>query len=176
MVGVAPYPADGLDWFAGMTDSNIEEFGAAIAGRTDLLALLAPVADAIRADPAAMLASLEAELSDADRRAMADPALRAMLLESFAESVRAGVTGWVDDDLAFCHPWGFEPADIAIPTLLWHGEADLLVPPAHTRWLADRIPAATLVIRADAGHMHALAALPEVIDWLVAPARRTPGP
>jgi hypothetical protein len=29
-VSIAPYPADGLDWFGGMTQGNIDEFNAAI--------------------------------------------------------------------------------------------------------------------------------------------------
>ncbi|WP_246456131.1 alpha/beta fold hydrolase [Nocardioides mesophilus] len=33
LAGVAPYDADGLDWFAGMAPENVEEYTAAAAGR-----------------------------------------------------------------------------------------------------------------------------------------------
>jgi pimeloyl-ACP methyl ester carboxylesterase len=33
---VAPWQAEGLDWFAGMSQNNIDEFGAALAGEADL--------------------------------------------------------------------------------------------------------------------------------------------
>ena len=35
--GVAPYPADGLDWLAGMGEENVAEFGASLKG-PDVLA------------------------------------------------------------------------------------------------------------------------------------------
>jgi hypothetical protein len=37
---VAPYLAPGLDWMAGMGPENVAEFGAALAGETDLTAFL----------------------------------------------------------------------------------------------------------------------------------------
>jgi pimeloyl-ACP methyl ester carboxylesterase len=42
---------------------------------------------------------------------------------------------------------------IATPTLVVHGDADLLVPTANGRLLAERIPGAELVIVPGAGHM-----------------------
>lgn len=42
---------------------------------------------------------------------------------------------------------------ITMPTLVMHGERDLLVPPANGRLLAERIPGATFVSYPDAGHM-----------------------
>ena len=54
--GVAPYPADGLDWTAGMGAENVEEFGAALAGADELIAFKerwAPVMRSITADQVA---------------------------------------------------------------------------------------------------------------------------
>lgn len=48
--------------------------------------------------------------------------------------------GWWDDNVALLSPWGFDPADIRVPVQLWHGELDAAVPPAHGHWLASRIP------------------------------------
>ncbi len=42
---------------------------------------------------------------------------------------------------------------IAVPTLIMHGERDVLVPPENGRLLAERIPGATYVGYPDAGHM-----------------------
>lgn len=42
---------------------------------------------------------------------------------------------------------------IAIPTLVMHGERDVLVPPENGRLLAERIPGAVYVGYPDAGHM-----------------------
>ena len=35
--GVAPYPAEGIDWFEGMGPENIEEFGASLKGPEALI-------------------------------------------------------------------------------------------------------------------------------------------
>src|ERR1039458_6032041 len=40
LAGVAPWPADGLDWFAGMGPENLEEIGASMQGREPLEAYL----------------------------------------------------------------------------------------------------------------------------------------
>jgi pimeloyl-ACP methyl ester carboxylesterase len=59
LVGLAPLTAEGLDWFAGMTDSNVSEYTAAAAGSESLVASLglaarkSLAARKIRADPAA---------------------------------------------------------------------------------------------------------------------------
>lgn len=42
---------------------------------------------------------------------------------------------------------------LTLPTLVIHGDADLLIPPANGRLLADRIPGAELVLVPGAGHM-----------------------
>jgi pimeloyl-ACP methyl ester carboxylesterase len=44
-------------------------------------------------------------------------------------------------------------AEIAAPTLLIHGEADRLIPPANARILASRIAGSKLVLLAEAGHI-----------------------
>lgn len=44
-------------------------------------------------------------------------------------------------------------AEVALPTLLIHGEADALVPVSDAVWLAERMPNATLHILPGAGHV-----------------------
>lgn len=51
---------------------------------------------------------------------------------------------------------------VAAPTLVVHGDADLLVPPGNGRLLAERIPGAELVLLPGAGHMLQSDAGPEV--------------
>jgi pimeloyl-ACP methyl ester carboxylesterase len=166
LVGLAPRVADGLDWFAGMAASNVLEYTAAAAGHARLAARLAPAAEEIRADPASLVAGLQAELPESDRRVVADPGIRAMLVRNFAEGLRASADGWIDDALAFCSPWGFDPASIAAPVLLWHGEDDVFSPIGHARWLADRIPRATMLVQPGAAHFGALDVLPDMLPWL----------
>jgi pimeloyl-ACP methyl ester carboxylesterase len=55
-----------------------------------------------------------------------------------------------------------------VPVLVLHGDADRVVPPAHSRWLAARIPSAELWLRPGDGHVSVLGAAPAVLDWLLA--------
>jgi pimeloyl-ACP methyl ester carboxylesterase len=48
--------------------------------------------------------------------------------------------------------WGFGPADIAVPVVLWHGEADRNVPVAHGRRLAALLPECRATFVPEAGH------------------------
>ena len=126
------------------------------------------MADAVRADPASLIARLQAELPDPDRRVVADHGIRSMLIETYAEALRTSDYGWIDDALAFCSPWGFDPAAVTVPVLLWHGASDVFSPASHARWLADRIPSAAVVVQAGAAHFGALDVLPDILRWLSA--------
>jgi pimeloyl-ACP methyl ester carboxylesterase len=168
LVGLAPHGADGLDWFDGMAQSNVTEFTAAANGYEDIVAHTKAVANAVRADPASLLARLQADLPDPDRRVVADRGIRSMLLETYAEALRASAYGWVDDAMAFCSPWGFDPASVTVPVLLWHGAHDVFSPASHARWLADRIPSAAVVVQAGAAHFGALDVLPDILRWVSA--------
>jgi pimeloyl-ACP methyl ester carboxylesterase len=168
LVSLAPRGADGLDWFDGMSQSNITEFTAASNGYAGIAAHTKPVADAIRADPASLIARLHAELPDPDKRVVADRGIRSMLLKTYAEALRTSDYGWIDDALAFCSPWGFDPAAVTVPVLLWHGANDVFSPASHARWLAGRIPSATVIVQAGAAHFGALDVLPDILRWLSA--------
>jgi pimeloyl-ACP methyl ester carboxylesterase len=170
LVSLAPWAAEGLDWFAGMSDSNVREFTAAATEPEVLTAHLVQSAALIKADPASYAAALDPEMPEADRRVVADVGIRALLAQNFAEALRASADGWVDDALAFCAPWGFDLADIKVPVLLWHGENDVFSPVAHARWLADQIPDAIISIRADTAHFGALEVMPDVLSWLIRPS------
>jgi len=168
LVGLAPRGAYGLDWFDGMAQSNVLEFTAAATGYEGIAARLTAAADSIRANPASLLARLQAELPDSDRRVVADRGIRLMLLQTYAEALRNSAYGWIDDALAFCTQWGFDFETVTIPVLFWHGAGDVFSPASHARWLADKIPNATVVVQAGAAHFGALDVLPDILRWLSA--------
>jgi len=166
LVGIAPRGAEGLDWYDGMTESNALEYAAAANGYAGVAAITEAAADAVRADPASLLRSLQTDLPDPDQRVVADRGIRSMLLETYTEALRTSAYGWIDDALAFYSPWGFEPGAVTVPVLLWHGASDNLSPVSHARWLADRIPNAAVVVQAGAAHFGALDVLPDILRWL----------
>jgi pimeloyl-ACP methyl ester carboxylesterase len=171
LVGLAPRGAHGLDWYDGMTQSNVSEHAAAANGPEGLAAVTEAAADAVRADPASLLASLQDQMPDSDRRVVADPGIRAMLLQTYAEGLRTSADGWIDDVLAFYLSWEFDPAMVTVPVLLWHGAVDNLSPVSHAMWLADHIASATVVIQAGAAHFSALDVLPDILRWLSSESR-----
>ena len=152
--GLAPRDAGGLDWYAGMGAPDVASLRAAEAGR-----------DARIAHEHAGPTVPEPEPAAADRRALAGP--WRWLETVTGPEAGAGLEGLVDDEVAFVSPWGFDPADVVAPTLLLHGAADPVVPSAHARWLAARIPGADLRIRPGDGHVSVLDAAEGALAWLV---------
>ncbi|MDN3025844.1 alpha/beta hydrolase [Streptomyces sp. S.PB5] len=178
LVSLAPSNAEGLDWYAGMAESNVLAYSrATLALRgedpghlTELKELtdsLARSADAVKQQPGSLLSNLDPELPAADREVVEDAGMRGLLLENYLQGVGESWEGWLDDVLALCSPWGFDPATIKdVPVLLWHGEHDTFCPVGHFRWLAERIPSATAVLQPSAAHFAALSALPEILAWV----------
>ena len=170
LVSLAPWSAAGLDWFAGMTGSNVRAYTTALTDPAELTASLVRAAAVIRADPVSHVALLGPEMPEADRRVVSDAGIRALLARNFAEALRGSADGWIDDARALCLPWGFGLTDIKVPVLLWHGQDDVFSPVAHARWLANQIPDAIVSIRPATAHFGALEVVPDVLSWLIRPA------
>jgi pimeloyl-ACP methyl ester carboxylesterase len=149
-----------------MTDSNVREYLVAEQGVSLLAPIIEATAEEIRGDPNRMLRNLGPELDQADWRVVADNSIRSGLKRAFAEAVRTSGGGWVDDARSFTLDWGFDPADIPGPVYLWHGEQDHFSPVGHTRWLAGRIPGATLEIAPHAAHFSAMEVLVDILRWI----------
>jgi len=168
IAGVAPWDADGLDFLAGMGEQNIDEFGLAVRGEAAIRPGLEAEAVALRsASVADLVKGLDTLLPEIDRAVMTDE-YGANLTANFAEALRLGVDGWLDDDLAFVRPWGFAVADITVPTFVWQGSEDLMVPFTHGQWLAGHIPGVTAHLEAGEGHLSiGVGAIGPMLDELV---------
>ncbi len=160
VASVGPFDADGLDFLAGMGEGNEVEFAAALEGEDPLRALLEPWRlDMVGAGPQGTFEAMLSVLSPPDQEVFSGD-VAAELHASVSLALRDGVDGWLDDDLAFTVDWGFSPADVAVPVTLWQGDQDLMVPPAHGRWLADRLPHCDARPLPDDGHLTLLVRRP----------------
>jgi pimeloyl-ACP methyl ester carboxylesterase len=173
VVGIAPLGDPGLDrdaWLAGMDPENVKEFGWAEAGEAvltgELEAEYARMKERVAVDPSLILANFD--LSESDQAELKRPEKMQIFRESTFEHSANGVSGWVDDDLAFLQPWGFDVAQITIPVLVVYGSSDVLVPAAHGEWLAAHVPGCVVKVD-DAGHLGAdpIEEITENARWLV---------
>lgn len=132
---------------------NVDEFSAALAGEEELASFLWGHHDHLKdATAGDIVGSLASVLPDVDQAVLTDE-LGADLACSFHDGLRNGIDGWLDDDLAFTRPWGFDLAELRIPVALWQGSADLMVPFAHGEWLASRLPGASVHLERGEGHL-----------------------
>ena len=150
--GLAPFGAEGLDWFAGMTPSGAAELRAAAAGRAALEAYFAS-------------AGFDPEMfTPADHAALSGP--WSWIGTVVDQALASDQGGMVDDDLAYVTPWGCDPTQIRTPVLFVHGAQDRLVPSSHATWLAQHCRTAELWLRPHDGYVSILNSSVMALDWL----------
>jgi pimeloyl-ACP methyl ester carboxylesterase len=168
IASVAPYPADGLDWTAGMGAENVEEFNAALAGAEALVGFKErawPIYRAISADDVAE--ALGDLIDDVDRGSLRDD-FAAWFAQTVREGLRESYWGWFDDDMAFVRPWGFELGSISVPVHVWQGGHDRMVPFAHGQWLVSHIAKAAAHLYPEHGHLTlAVDSIPQILSELI---------
>ena len=170
--GVAPYPAEGLDWMAGMGAENLEEFGAALAGHSELVTFIERAAPEFRDVTPEGIADAFGDLIDDVDRGSLTGAFSAWMATVLHEALRDGYWGWVDDDMAFVRPWGFGLEEIRMPVFVWQGGYDRMVPFAHGEWLAAHIPGSQARLLPEHGHLTlAVDSIPRIVDELLSVAR-----
>ena len=172
IAGVAPYPAEGLDWLAGMGAENVEEIGAALRGPDALEATLERLYEGFPRVTAEDIAKAYGDLVDEVDRGALTGEYAEFLSAQIREGLRRGWAGVVDDDIAFTKPWGFDLASISGTVHVWQGAHDRMVPYAHGLWLVAHMPdAACPHLLPEHGHLSlAVDGFPAILDELVQPA------
>jgi pimeloyl-ACP methyl ester carboxylesterase len=169
LASIAPWGAEGLDYFEGMGRENVEDWQlvmrdrAAARAKTERDRL-----ESLAATPGTLYQTFETLLSPVDREALT-PALTEFMYEATQLGLGPGADGWWDDNVAFVDPWGFELEQIRTPVLLLQGRQDQFVPFGHGEWLARHIPGVEARLLDDDGHLTLVERhLEEVHDWLLA--------
>lgn len=167
LAGVAPWGVDGLDWFAGMGEENLAEFGAALEGAEPLERWLTEHGQGMFAATPDMVAAALGDLVDDVDRAALTGELAEALVASGRRAGAQGVVGWRDDDLALSRPWGFDLASVKTPVAVWQGAHDRMVPYAHGIWVADEVPGARRHLYDDEGHLSLVMQIDRILDDLL---------
>lgn len=168
LASLAPYGGEGLDYFAGMGQANVDDIrlmlddpqAAREKSHQDRVDMLAATPEGLHE----LMASL---LSPTDAAALTFE-IATELVAKDQSGLAPGDEGWWEDGVAHLAPWGFDVSDITIPVQLWHGADDQFVPFQHGQWLAARIPGVDAHLSDTGGHLTlAVNRVPEVHAWLL---------
>ncbi len=140
VVSLAPYGVPGLDFFAGMSAADREEWTWAQQGDQ-------AVAEHVVPGLTSWLDTLDTEQPPDGMTEW----VRRMLVQAFREAFASGPGGCVDDYRCFLQPWGFDIAEVAAPTRIMVAREDE-TSLAHGQWLASHVPGAQ-VVTVPGGHL-----------------------
>jgi pimeloyl-ACP methyl ester carboxylesterase len=164
VISIAGCRPNGEGFLDGMGEDNIEEFHLAEQGEDALRPFVMKHREALKdADGEALVRDLATLLPEVDRQVLTS--------DVGADTVAVLVGGvqvpdaWIDDDLAFVRDWGFDLRDLVVPTYVWQGSEDKMVPFHHGEWLAAHIPGAIAHLEQGEGHFSiAVGALGRMLD------------
>jgi len=152
LAGVGAFGVDDLDFLEGMAQENHDEFGASLQGEDVIQKWFVDNATAFKSAGAEIREAFGGLISEADKKSM-----EGSFADVIASAIRSGLAvsfdGWVDDDVAFTKPWGFDLATITKPVKIWQGDQDFMVPHAHSHWLKKHISTAELTFIPGQGHV-----------------------
>ncbi len=169
LAGVGEWGNADLDFLEGMGPENHEEFGAALKGETEINNWMNQNGPTFRNVTAGeLIEAFGGLIGDADKKVWT-----AELAEKDAATFRSALSvsfdGWIDDDLAFVQPFGFDLAKIDKPVIIYQGDDDFMVPHSHSIWLNKHIPNSTLKFVPGHGHISLVEEFrPEIIKEAVA--------
>lgn len=126
----APYGAEGLDYFAGMGQANIDDTRLFLTDEAAARAKMDQDRDEILAtSPDDAARGIESLLTPTDAAVLRGE-LAEYLVSSQQDGLAPGSEGWWEDNCT-ARPWEFDLADISVPVLLLHGRQDMFVPFGH---------------------------------------------
>jgi pimeloyl-ACP methyl ester carboxylesterase len=144
---LAPFAELGQDFYTGMQQADLDEYADALKDINLLVARFQKWQDGDLGETIT-----GAELSVRDKLASDKPTWK-VLLDSCAFTMQQGWDWVADDYSSYLKPWGFDPRDVTVPTVIWQGGLDKNVPIQHGKWLAQHMPNAKLELREEESHL-----------------------
>ncbi len=139
---LAPFAELGQRFYDGMQQADLDEYADALRNINDLVKRFQGWQDGNLADSVA-----GSELSERDQLATTKPTWK-VVLDSCAFTMQQGWDWVADDYSSYLQPWGFDPRDVKVPTVIWQAELDKNVPVQHGKWLAEHMPNNRFELRA----------------------------
>jgi pimeloyl-ACP methyl ester carboxylesterase len=106
-----------------------------------------------------------------DRALLGRAEVKANLQTALREGLRPGIKGARADLRLYCAPWGLGLAEVDVPTVVWQGSDDAIVPPSAAYHLAETLPNCRLDVIQGAGHYWVFGAFERVLDAVQAALR-----
>jgi len=144
---LAPYAELGKDFYTGMQQADLDEYSDAVK---DINLLIKRFQSWQNQDLTQTIGG--AQLSENDLAASNKPTWKC-IMQSCEFTMSQGWDWVADDYSSYLNPWGFDPKDVKVPTVIWQGGLDKNVPSQHGIWLAKHMPNARLELRADESHL-----------------------
>ncbi len=119
---------------------------------------------AFLAAPELSFATFRAMLSEADRRVLAAPEAKRVVVDMTREALRDGVDGAVSDMAIYGRPWGVDLGSIICRSVLWQGTADHIVPAEAAFELGRSLPGCVVHRLEGQGHFWVLEHVDEVMQ------------
>jgi pimeloyl-ACP methyl ester carboxylesterase len=169
VVGGAPIEPDEVD---AMIPINRDEWYLIQSGDRDAVeANLRPYWEEELADPLAALNQILETGPEADRRVLDDEKLLSGIARSTREALgtEENFQAWIDESIVLTTGWDeIDLAAITTSITWWHGRGDTTAPFSAAERLVARLPTATLVEVADAGHLLGFDQVGSILDELLA--------
>ena len=125
----------------------------------------------MRFAPGVAYRALMQRVPRSDRIVLTRPEVKANLQAALREGLRPGIDGARQDLRLFCAPWGLPLEDIDVPTVVWQGSDDPIVPPGATYYLAETLPNCRLDVVQGGGHYWVFGQFERVLDAVQAALR-----
>jgi pimeloyl-ACP methyl ester carboxylesterase len=144
---LAPFAELGERFYDGMQQADLDEYADALK---DINLLIKRFQKWTDGDLGETITGTE--LSERDKLASSKPTWK-VLLDSCAFTMGQGWDWVADDYSSYLRPWGFDPRNVKVPTVIWQGGLDKNVPVQHGKWLAANMPSAHLELREAESHL-----------------------
>ena len=156
------------DAYEGMGAEYVVAFEMARRSPVRLATEIEEAAREVRESSWGSASGISEELPDVDLRILDHPDAQTYFFGPSEEVVRQGAAGWIDDLLCLVKPWPFHLDEIVgVDVLIYHGEADVLVPAQHAKRLAEGISGSSLRLYRGEGHFSIDGYIKEIVETLL---------